>query len=81
MVGGSPHRTQAAGHPMIIDRDPGDEHPDADLDVYVWRMERFVDLGYTLDQASELAANRKDVHEIEKLLLAGCRHDLAARIA
>lgn len=66
---------------MIVDRDPGDEAHDADLDVYMWRMERLVDLGYTLDQAAEIAASRKDVHEIEKLLRAGCRHDLAARIA
>lgn len=52
-----------------------------DLDVFTWRYERALELGYQPDHAAQLADSRTDLHDVEKLLKAGCRHDLAARIA
>ena len=69
--------------PMLVDRDPGDETTAATVgsDVFAWRLERLLKLGYDQEQAAELADSRVDIHDIEKLIAAGCRPDIAARVA
>ena len=40
--------------------------------VSAWRIERFLELGYTVDQALELAELRVDHHDVENLIRQGC---------
>jgi len=49
--------------------------------VEAWRQETALRLGYTPKQALLLARSTTDLHDVERLLKAGCRKDLAARIA
>ena len=60
-----------------------DEWPvthDVDGRVTAWRTERFLALGYTIDDAIELAESRIDLHEISRLIARGCPLATAARI-
>jgi hypothetical protein len=42
-----------------------------------WRTQRLVSLGADADLAAEIADSDADVHDIERLLKAGCPLDLA----
>ncbi len=42
-----------------------------------WRTQRLVSLGASADLAAEIADSEADVHDIERLLKAGCPLDLA----
>lgn len=66
----------------VTDRDlyawpvlPGDD----DL-TSAWRIERFLELGYTPSDALHLADQRVDHHELARLIARGCPRDTAARI-
>jgi len=45
-----------------------------------WRTQRLVALGAEADLAAEIAASDADVHDIERLLAAGCTLELAWEI-
>lgn len=49
-------------------------------EVIAWRLSQLESLGFTPDQAVSLAATRVDLHEVAKLIEAGCTPELAARI-
>jgi hypothetical protein len=42
-----------------------------------WRMQRMVSLGADAELAATIANSRADVHDIERLLKAGCPLDVA----
>jgi len=49
--------------------------------VEAWRMQVLLDAGFSVAQASALAANPGvDLHEAVALVAAGCPHDVAVRI-
>lgn len=48
--------------------------------VVVWQLRRFVDLGFTLDQARLLVAADADWHLAERMLAQGCSVDRAFAI-
>lgn len=49
--------------------------------VDAWRIERFLQLGYPVDQAIELATVRRvDPHDVENLIRRGCPPATAVRI-
>lgn len=50
-------------------------------EVADWRFQYALELGFPADDALPLALSNTDLHDVEKLLLAGCRHDLAVKIA
>lgn len=57
-----------------------------DEDIFEWRSLRFVDLGFTIEQAHTLSEARDhrgqliDTHDAEKILKNGCHRDLAFEI-
>lgn len=59
---------------------------DAVDDIFEWRVRRFEELGFDVEQAMDLALAKGDngwlldTHYVAKILAAGCTHDLALRI-
>lgn len=48
--------------------------------VACWRVEMFLDLGFSLTDATSLALTRVDWRDAERLLEQGCTPELARRI-
>ena len=66
---------------IVVDRDPGDEHPDpARAGVVAHRMRRLMRIGYCEALALQIAESDVDVREIARLVDAGCPLPTAARI-
>lgn len=53
------------------------EQDEEAVQVFHWRVHRFVELGFTLRQARTLAALQADWHAAEHLLGDGCQADTA----
>jgi hypothetical protein len=49
--------------------------------VRLWRLERALSLGLDMDTAETFAAGDGDLHQLERLIDAGCDPPVAARIA
>lgn len=64
----------------LIDKVDGSNASIHDEGVFTWREREFKRLGYAPHEAEHLAATRIDIHEIDKLLRAGCSHVLAWQI-
>jgi hypothetical protein len=54
---------------------------DDELEITRWRTERLLALGFSLREAAFLALTEVDVHELERLIAAGCPRETAVRIA
>ena len=54
--------------------------PDERLRVRRWRVQQFEELGFSHTDARFLAKSHADVHDLRKLLVAGCEHATAFRI-
>jgi hypothetical protein len=54
---------------------------DDELEITRWRTERLLTLGFSLREAAFLALTEVDVHELERLIAAGCPRETAVRIA
>lgn len=48
--------------------------------LLAWRVEQFANLGFSFDDAHILGEHKVDWHEAERLLKAGCTHELAVQI-
>lgn len=48
--------------------------------VEIWRLERFLELGATIQEAERLALSRVDWHEFKQLRARDCSAALAAEI-
>ena len=48
--------------------------------VESWRLHVLVEAGYPLPLAERLAHSEADLHQAVELVLAGCRHEVAAEI-
>jgi hypothetical protein len=59
----------------------GLEQHTSELSLFSWRRDEAERLGYTLDQAIDLALGPIDLHELERLLKRGCPPQLAIEIA
>lgn len=66
---------QADGVPTDWSRDGEDDDP-----VLAWRTLRFLDLAFDEMSAALLAESRADVHDVEKLIAAGCPLAIALKI-
>jgi len=54
---------------------------DDELDLFRWRTQRLLRMGYEREQAERLASSPVDVHELEHLIGHGCPLETAVRIA
>jgi hypothetical protein len=54
---------------------------DDELEITRWRTERLLALGFSLRKSAFLALTEVDVHELERLIAAGCPRETAVRIA
>lgn len=48
--------------------------------VEAWRLHVLTEAGYPLPLAERVAHSDADLHRAVELVLAGCRHDIAAEI-
>ena len=48
--------------------------------VESWRLHVLIEAGYPLPLAERVAHSDADLHRAVELVLAGCRHDMAAEI-
>lgn len=56
-------------------------HPFGDTSqVFLWRFQRSLDMGFGRRLADRIAANQIDLHELERLISSGCRLRTAYRI-
>ena len=54
---------------------------DDELDVFRWRTQRLLRMGYEQEEAERLAFSPVDTHELEHLIGNGCPLETAVRIA
>ena len=54
---------------------------DEELDVFRWRSQRLLGIGYEPEKAAGLASSHVDIHELEHLIANGCPLETAVRIA
>jgi hypothetical protein len=54
---------------------------DDELDVFRWRTQRLLRIGYAPEEATRLAFSGVDIHELEHLIENGCPLETAVRIA
>ena len=54
---------------------------DDELDVFRWRTQRLLGIGYEPEEAERLAFSPVDIHELEHLIGNGCPLETAVRIA
>jgi hypothetical protein len=48
--------------------------------IELWRVDRFVRLGFNGEQVAALLEASVDAHEAERLVVAGCPHELVVSI-
>lgn len=53
---------------------------DERLRIRHWRRDQFMELGFSVSDASRLAKSDADLHETRSLIAAGCTHATAFRI-
>ena len=49
-------------------------------EVFLWRFQRSLDMGFGRGLADQIAATQIDLHELERLISWGCRRRTAYRI-
>jgi hypothetical protein len=57
-----------------------DAKPDEETMIRRWRRAQFLRLGFSLNQAQRLTNASVDLHQMRKLIAAGCPHEIAQRI-
>jgi hypothetical protein len=57
------------------------EHPPAeDLEVFLWRLQRSLEMGFGRRLADRIAVTQIDLHRLERLICSGCPRGTAYRI-
>jgi hypothetical protein len=54
--------------------------PAGDLEVFLWRLQRTLKLGFEERLAGRIAGTTIDLHQLERLISSGCPRGTAYRI-